>query len=117
MENRIKEIKSFVIKQMKEGEWTKSGSNYGSKYLKIYIPPDKDKVRQVSFDMGFVFGLDDIELSYIRFILLMRSVNKSAELLGKRNKENNMTKKWESFLDTNKDINRDNKLDKIFDSK
>ena len=57
--------------------------------------------------------LKDLNLSKLRFMLLMIRVKKSANNFKERSKQEMISLKWNRFLDNNKDLKRDKKLNDI----
>lgn len=120
--NKIKEIKKFVIEQMKKAPF-KHGASYNentkrylSDYIEIKTFSSFADGNSVTFnikgkkDSCFEFDLSDIKMSKIRFTLLMIRVKNSANSHSERHMEKSLSSKWDMFLDENKDINRDIKV-------
>jgi hypothetical protein len=118
MDSTIKELRSFIIKEIisKESTWSTEGRTdyYSSKYISI----------KKNFDTGlWQFNLKSGDSKYYDFqsvglnkffvrillIFVKRSVNK----LSKVRKNDVLVQVWNNFLKSNKEINRDNKIDKI----
>jgi hypothetical protein len=118
-----KEIKQFVITQMKEADWVfekyNSGKKYFSKHLTIRHFDDKTEfIMKVPTGYGsidFPMTRTELNINYFHFLWLLRNVRKSCSLVDKRRRENEISQHWNIFLDKNKDINRDNKINQIID--
>ena len=119
-----KEIKHFVITQMKEADWEveKYLNKYTSKHLTINL---ESNIRQkVDFVLKIPTGysINDLKLSrkelginYFQFRWLLVYVKKSCKLVDKRRREAEISRNWKKFLEKNKDIKRDNKINQIID--
>ncbi len=119
-----KEIKQFVITQMKEADWEieKYLNKYTSKHLTINL---ESNIRQkVDFVLKIPTGysINDLKLSrkelginYFQFRWLLGYVKKSCKLVDKRRREAEISRNWKKFLEKNKDIKRDNKINQIID--
>lgn len=119
MDKTLKEIKSFIIDIMKSEDFTRHESyrndiTYTSKNLSIDINPDT-----ISFTLRrkFTVTLDQIKLSLLRFHILMIRVKYSSKREEKRREEEVLKHNWELFLDRNKDLKRDKRINQIISSK
>lgn len=130
-----KEIKQFVITQMKESEWEveklpaslKRELNVINYYKSKHINIEHDTTisQKVTFSIKIptgYSGLKEIKLnrkelgiSYLQYRFLLRSVKKSCSLVDKRKREAEIAWHWKKFLEKNKDLNRDNKINQIID--
>ena len=119
-----KEIKEFVVSQMKESDWESDHSRdlikYNSKHIVIKIP----NTGKINFNIKVPGGYsnDDINikrkelgLNLIHFWILMIYVKNSSKNVEKRKREKEITYLWNRFLERNKDLRRNNKLNKILD--
>jgi hypothetical protein len=124
----LKEIKSFIISEIKneESNWVKHESRneieYKSKWLTITIPDnEKNESKDISIYLSgsdsyysTSYSLRDIGLSKIRFnYLINHNVDYFIRNREKRQKMENLVNGWNNFLNKNKSLNRDKKLDKI----
>jgi hypothetical protein len=120
----LKEIKEFVVSQMKESDWESDHSRdlikYNSKHIVIRIP----NTGKMNFNIKVTGGYsnDDINikrkelgLNLIHFWILMIYVKNSSKNVEKRKREKEITYQWNRFLERNKDLRRNNKLNKILD--
>ena len=122
-----KEIKQFVITQMKESEWEVEKLNVINYYKSKHINIEHDTTisQKVTFSIKIPTGhsgLKEIKLnrkelgiSYLQYRFLLRSVKKSCNLVDKRKREAEIAWHWKKFLEKNKDLDRDNKINKIID--
>jgi hypothetical protein len=122
-----KEIKQFVITQMKEADWEvekyTNSSKYTSKYLTINH--GTDIVMKVNFVLRIPSGYSsyndlivtrkELNFNYFYYRILLRRVKKSCRLADKRRRENEISLNWKRFLEKNKDIKRNNKINQIID--
>ena len=122
----LKEIKSFIISEIKneESNWIRHESRneieYKSKWLTISIPGN-EKNKDISIYLSgsdsyysTSYSLKDIGLSKIRFnYLINHNVDYFIRNREKRQKMENLVNGWNNFLNKNKSLNRDKKLDKI----
>ena len=118
MDSTIKELRSFIIKEIISSEsiWSTEGRTnyYSTKYVSI----------KKNFDTGlWQFNLNSGDSKYYDFqsiglnkffvrillIFVKRSVNK----LSKVRKNDVLVQVWNNFLKSNKEINRDTKINKI----
>lgn len=119
MNKSLKEINNFIIEQMKSADF--ASVNYTDKeifesdYLVISIEKDKDILFRIKKSNDLELKLADIKLSKLRFYILMFRVRKSAKLFKERAKEEMISFKWKQFLEKNKELNRDRKIDNILD--
>ncbi len=120
----LKEIKEFVISQMKEADWEADPSRdlrrYVSKYLNIKIPTNEKKSFTINVPSGYssrdlVITRKELGLNLFHFWYLMRYVKKSCKNVEKRRRDREISNQWNRFLEKNKDLKRDNKLNKILD--
>ena len=122
----LKEIKSFIISEIKneESNWRKyesrDGIEYKSEWLNITIH-EKNESKDISIYLSgsdsyysTSYSLKDIGLSKIRFnYLINHNVDYFIRNREKRKKMENIVNGWNNFLNKNKSLNRDKKLDKI----
>ena len=119
----LREIKSFIIDELKneDSSWRKheirDSIEYNSKWLSITIPKN-DKV-EIELNSGdnyhrTKYNIKDIGLSKIRFNWLIKyNVEIFIKNKEERQKMENLVGNWNNFLDKNKSLNRDKKLEKI----
>jgi hypothetical protein len=119
-----KEIEQFVITQMKEADWEvekfNSFNEYKSKH--INIQHDTTISQKVTFSIKIPSGYENLKLSrkelginYFRYRFLLKNVKRSCSLVDKRRREAEISYNWKKFLEKNKDLNRDNKINQIID--
>jgi hypothetical protein len=119
-----KEIEQFVITQMKEADWEvekfNSFNEYKSKH--INIQHDTTISQKVTFSIKIPSGYENLKLSrkelginYFRYRFLLKNVKRSCSLVDKRRREAEISHNWKRFLEKNKDLNRDNKINQIID--
>jgi hypothetical protein len=117
-----KEIKQFVISQMKEADWTmekyKESTKYQSKHLNISVGS------QIEFSIIIPSGYSqndlkltrkELGINYFHFRWLLRIVKKSCKLVDKRRREKEIVRNWNKFLERNKDLKRENKINQVLD--
>lgn len=119
----LKEIKSFVISEMKneDSNWRKLSNeiltNYYSKWLDISVFKNGNvEINLNNSGLYYItrYNIKDIGLSKIRFNWLMKFyVEKFIKNKEEREKMEIMVSNWNSFLDKNKSLNRDKKLEEI----
>ena len=112
---------------MKESEWEVEKLNVINYYKSKHINIEHDTTisQKVTFSIKIPTGhsgLKEIKLnrkelgiSYLRYRFLLRSVKKSCSLVDKRKREAEIAWHWKKFLEKNKDLDRDNKINKIID--
>jgi hypothetical protein len=120
----LEEIKQFVISQMKESDWESDHSRelqkYVSKYLDIRIPSVGKNSFTINVPTGYssrdlVITRKELGLNLFHFWYLMRYVKKSCKNVEKRRRDREISNQWNRFLEKNKDLKRDTKLNKILD--
>jgi hypothetical protein len=123
-----KEIKQFVITQMKEANWciekVDGFNEYKSKHINILH--ETDLSQRVTFIIKIpnsVYISDNLRLNrgelginYFYYRYLLRIVKKSCSLVDKRKREQEISENWNKFLEKNKDLKRDNRLNQILDN-
>jgi len=119
----LKEIKSFIIDELKneESSWKKSESTsnveYYSKWLSITIPNNDKVLIELNNSDSYYrikYNIKDIGLSKMRFNWLIKyNVEKFIKNIEERQKMENLVYHWNGFLTKNKSLNRDKKLEKI----
>lgn len=121
-----KEIKQFVLSQMKDSDWDVEKFNdsniYRSKYIDIRL---ETTIRQkVKFILKIPNGysINELRLSrkelginYFQFRWFLRNVKKSCKLVDKRRRDAEISRNWNKFLEKNKELKRDNKINQIID--
>jgi hypothetical protein len=115
MNKTIKDIKKFIIDQMKNGQFASVIKPEYEKYESDYILIQKEKTIVSIWikKSDLQLSLDDINLSYLRFKILMLRVQKSANNFKERAKQEMIKHRWDKFLNDNKDLKRDRKLNDI----
>ena len=119
----LKEIKSFVISEMKneDSNWRKLSNeiltNYYSKWLDISVFKNGNVEINLNNSGSYYitrYNIKDIGLSKMRFNWLMKFyVEKFIKNKEEREKMEIMVSNWNSFLDKNKSLNRNKKLEEI----
>lgn len=121
-----KEIKQFVISQMKGADWEVENLNNLNKYTSkhLIINHKTDIGQKVIFAIRIPTGYSTYDLTisrkelginYFQFRWLLRSVKKSCKLVDKRRRDAEISRNWKKFLDKNKDLKRDTKINQIID--
>lgn len=114
MDKSVRDIRNFVIKQMLNSEWSSEGRNDFYTNNIISIKKDFDKSIWVfCFENGSFHTFKNLGINkYILYLLLFfvkRSNNKRKDSL----KNDKLKSDWQSFLNKNKDLSRDEKIKKI----
>ena len=119
----LREIKSFIINEMKneDSNWRKLSNeiltNYYSKWLDISVFKNGNvEINLNNSGLYYItrYNIKDIGLSKMRFNWLMKFyVEKFIKNKEEREKMEIMVSNWNSFLDKNKSLNRDKKLEEI----
>ena len=119
----LREIKSFIINEMKneDSNWRKLSNeiltNYYSKWLDISVFKNGNVEINLNNSGSYYitrYNIKDIGLSKMRFNWLMKFyVEKFIKNKEEREKMEIMVSNWNSFLDKNKSLNRDKKLEEI----
>lgn len=120
------EIKQFVITQMKEADWEVEKFNNFNEYKSKHINIQHDTTisQGVTFSIkiptGYSFEMlklsrKELGINYFRYRFLLKNVKRSCSLVDKRRREAEISYNWKKFLEKNKDLNRDNKINQIID--
>lgn len=118
MSQKLKEMKSFIIKNMKSEEvrWNGEGDFYSCKYFSVKKNKSSDVEKfMIRFDNSYgEVSLNEIGISNFRYKnFLLPKIKSLVEKRNEIHKKKNIEDYWDTFLEKNKDINRDNKIDKI----
>jgi len=118
MESTLKDLRKFVIKEIinKNSEWSTEGRKeyYTTKYVSIKKNFDTD-LWQFKLNGGVdkFFDFKSIGINkyfvYILFLFIKRNINKQANI----RKNESLITAWGYFLNNNKDIKRNDKINKI----
>jgi hypothetical protein len=123
----IKEIKQFVITQMKESEWELEKLNIINQYKSKHLNIEHDTTisQKVTFSIKIPTGYSSLKeikltrkelgISYLQYRFLLISVKKSCNLVDKRKREAEIAWHWKKFLENNKELKRDNKINQVLD--
>jgi len=120
------EIKQFVINQMKEADWDFEKFNDFNEYKSKHINIQHDTTisQKVTFSIkipsGYSFEIlklsrKELGINYFRYRCLLKNVKRSCSLVDKRRREAEISYNWKKFLEKNKDLNRDNKINQVLD--
>jgi hypothetical protein len=121
-----KEIKQFVITQMKEADWEleflNNSNEYKSKHINIQHDTTISQKVTFSIKIPSSYSYENLKLSrkelginYFYFRWLLGSVKKSCSLVDKRKREQEISRNWKKFLERNKDLKRDNRINQVLD--
>jgi hypothetical protein len=122
-----KEIKQFVITQMKESEWELEKLNIINQYKSKHLNIEHDTTisQKVTFSIKIPTGYSSLKeikltrkelgISYLQYRFLLISVKKSCNLVDKRKREAEIAWHWKKFLENNKELKRDNKINQVLD--
>jgi hypothetical protein len=121
-----KEIKQFVIFQMKEADWNLEFLNNSNEYKSKHINIQHDTTisQKVTFSIKIPSGYSyenlklsrkELGINYFYFRWLLGSVKKSCSLVDKRKREQEISRNWKKFLERNKDLKRDNRINQLLD--
>lgn len=121
-----KEIKQFVITQMKEADWEVEKFNHFNEYKSKHINIQHDTTisQKVTFSIKIPSGYSyenlklsrkELGINYFRYRFLLKNVKRSCKLVDKRRRDAEISYNWKRFLDKNKDLKRDNKINQIID--
>jgi hypothetical protein len=120
------EIKQFVISQMKEADWNVEELNHFNEYKSKHINIQHDTTisQKVTFSIKIPSGYsyenlklsrEELGINYFQYRFLLKNVKRSCSLVDKRRREAEISYNWNRFLEKNKDLNRDNKINQIID--
>ena len=120
----LREIKSFIIDELKneDSSWRKhemrDSIEYNSKWLSITVNEKSgDVIIELNNSDSYSrtkYNIKDIGLSKMRFNWLIKyNVEKFIKNREEKQKMENLVGNWNNFLENNKSLNRDKKLEKI----
>jgi hypothetical protein len=120
------EIKQFVISQMKEADWNVEELNHFNEYKSKHINIQHDTTisQKVNFSIKIPSGYsyenlklnrEELGINYFQYRFLLKNVKRSCSLVDKRRREAEISYNWNRFLEKNKDLNRDNKINQVLD--
>jgi len=122
MNSTIKDLRRFIVKEIinSESQWSTEGRSnyYSTKYVSIKKNFDTGlwQFNLSSSDSKFYdfksIGINNFFLK-ILFFFINRSITKQANI----RKNENLLNSWNVFLNNNKEINRDSKIEKIIKNK
>jgi len=118
MNNSIKDIRKFLIKEIisSDSQWSTEGRSnfYSTKYVSLKKNFDTGlwQFNLSSSDSKFydfkTIGINNLFLK-ILFFFINRNISKQVNI----RKNESLSNAWNSFLNNNKEVNRDSKIDKI----
>jgi hypothetical protein len=118
MGNSIKDIRIFIIKEIisRDSQWSTEGRSdfYSTKYVSLKKSFDTGlwQFNLISSDSKFydlkTIGINNFFLK-ILFFFINRNISKQVNI----RKNESLSNAWNSFLNNNKEVNRDSKIDKI----
>ena len=118
MDNSIKDIRKFLIKEIisSDSQWSTEGRSnfYSTKYVSLKKNFDTGlwQFNLSSSDSKFydfkIIGINNLFLK-ILFFFINRNISKQVNI----RKNESLSNAWNSFLNNNKEVNRDSKIDKI----
>ncbi len=122
----LKEIKEFVISQMRNADWEVEKFNDSNQYKSKHISIEHDTTisQKITFlikiPTGYGFSefkitRKELKINYFYYRWLLGKVKESCNLVDKRMRESEIAFNWNKFLEKNKDLKRDTKLNKILD--
>lgn len=117
-----KEIKQFVISQMKEADWTmeeyRDYTKYQSKHLSISVGSKVEFSIMVPSGYSqneFKMTRDELNFNFFHFFWILKRVKKSTKLVDKRRRERDISINWNKFLEKNQDLKRDSRINQVLD--
>lgn len=115
MDKSIKDIRKFIISQMISSEWTTQGRSnfYSTKHLNLKKDFDNGIWLFSINEGGSYHSFNDIKIGKIFVYLLLLFVKRSVKVQTENRKHDKLKSEWSNFLKSNKDIDRDNKINKI----
>ena len=118
MDNSIKDIRKFLIKEIisSDSQWSTEGRSnfYSTKYVSLKKNFDTGlwQFNLSSSDSKFydfkTIGINNLFLK-ILFFFINRNISKQVNI----RKNESLSNAWNSFLNNNKEVNSDSKIDKI----
>jgi hypothetical protein len=116
MDRTLRDLRNFIIKEVFNGNWETEGRKdyYTTNYISIKKGFDDDgwyfrlNGGADKFHSFKSIGVNRFVL-YFLFLFIKRNIKVNAE----KRKNDGLRNEWNKFLNNNKDINRDQKIDKI----
>ena len=118
MESTLKDIRRFIVKEIisSESEWSTEGRKdyYSTKYVSIKKNFDTGlwQFNLNSGDSKF-YDFESIGLNKFFLIILLIFIKRSVNKQVKVRKNDVLVQVWNNFLKSNKDIKRNDKINKI----
>ena len=118
MESTLKDIRRFIVKEIisSESEWSTEGRTdyYSTKYVSIKKNFDTGlwQFNLNSGDSKF-YDFESIGLNKFFLIILLIFIKRSVNKQVKVRKNDVLVQVWNNFLKSNKDIKRNDKINKI----
>jgi hypothetical protein len=112
----IESLKKVIIDQLKNGEWKSSYDNFYNKYFKFDNTSSGWRINvklNETYKDDPEIKLEDIMSIWHFYYLKIFYVNKSMRNSDKRENLKKISEISKKFLDKNKDISRDSKLNEI----
>ena len=123
IEKNLKEIKKFLISEMKResANWIESnGGNYDSQWISFRVVTELHTkkiyfcLKRKRYGGADQFQLSEIGLSMFRYNYLLRKyVKKFIKNSDLIRRKKFIANEWNEFVGENKDLNRDRKLEEI----
>lgn len=116
MDKTLKDLRNFIIKEAFNSDWETEGRKdyYTTKYISIKKGFDDDSwYFRLNGGADKFHSLKSIGINkfilYFLFIFIKRNIKINLKI----RKDDGLRNEWNSFLNKNKDINRDQKINKI----
>jgi hypothetical protein len=111
---------------MKEADWNLEFLNNSNEYKSKHINIQHDTTinQKVTFSIKIPSGYShenlklnrkELQINYFYFRWLLGSVKKSCSLVDNRKREQEISRNWKKFLEKNKDLKRDNRINQVLD--
>jgi hypothetical protein len=116
---KIKQLRKFIISQLKESTWKGSKDDFENKYIRFRKDSSGWSFRlhhtynNTSDDYKVSNFLNTFEFWFLRTLYVDRALRNHQKL----EKEAKLASLSKKFFDNNKDVLRDNKLDELLNNK
>ena len=116
---KVKQLRKFIISQLRESTWKGTKSDFHNKYLRFRTDSSDRWILRVnhnyntSDDYRVSNFLNPLEFWFLRTFYSNRALRNSQRL----EKEAELARLSKKFFDNNKDVLRNNKLDELLNNK
>lgn len=116
MDKTIKDLRKFIIKEVISADWSTENRKdfFSTKYISIKQPFDEEGwCFRLNGDVDKFYTFKSIGINKFILFFLFLFIKRNIKINEKKRKNDVLKNEWGRFLDDNKDLSRDKKIDKI----